>query len=168
MTLIKDVMNKGVVTTGAEDTLLVAAKKMVDHGIGCLIVDSGEQLGVVTEQDFLKFIVNDRRDVMEVKVSEIMTSPAITGTPEMNIYEASQVMQEHGFRRLPIAVEGRLVGIVTQTDLNQALREDTIREMRAKLDELSRVNLGNTDKAAEIEQLESAIEEIEGSGPAQA
>ncbi len=164
MTIVKDIMNKGVITVNPSDNLLVAAEKMVKHGIGSLVVILEEKkLGVITEQDFLKFLVNDRRNVVEVKVQEIMTAPAVVGAPTTNIYEASKIMQEKGFRRLPIMENGALVGIVTQTDLNQALREDTIREMRAKLDELERMNKGKSEKAVEIQKLKSVIDEMQES-----
>lgn len=162
MTLINDIMNKGVVTTRKEDNLHKAATTMVEHGIGCLVIEDGDDFGVLTEQDFLKFIARDRRDVMDVAVGEIMTYPAITGSPEMNIYEASKLMQDKGFRRLPVTNNKQLVGIVTQTDLNQALRDDTIREMRAKLDELEQMNRNNPDKSEQIEKLKDSIEEIAG------
>jgi acetoin utilization protein AcuB len=53
-------------------------------------------------------------------VGEIMTQEVITITPTSSIGAAIELMRQHGFRRLPVVEEGKLVGIVTDRDLRQA------------------------------------------------
>jgi CBS domain-containing protein len=161
MRLASDIMTHPAETISKEENLLNAAKKMSSKGIGCLVVINGEGVGVLTERDFLKFVANDRRDVMDVKVGEIMTMPAVTIVPETSIYEASTIMQRGGFRRLPVVDKGDVVGVVTQTDLNTALREDTIRELRAKLDELDSVNKMKVDTEKKIGALKSELDMLQ-------
>jgi acetoin utilization protein AcuB len=53
-------------------------------------------------------------------VGNIMTTAVITIAPTSSIESGIELMREHGFRRLPVVEEGRLVGIVTDRDLRQA------------------------------------------------
>ncbi len=53
-------------------------------------------------------------------VGNIMTTAVITIAPTSSIDAGIELMREHGFRRLPVVEEGRLVGIVTDRDLRQA------------------------------------------------
>jgi len=162
MTTVKDIMSSPAVVISGEDTLLNAAHVMTEKGIGCLVVETGTaEIGIITERDFLKFVVNDRRDVMEVHVKEIMTSPALTIMPDESIYEASKMMQERKFRRLPVVENGKLIGIVTLTDLNEALRLDTIRALRVKLDELEMINKSTIDRESKIFELKKELEQLQ-------
>ncbi|WP_034336068.1 CBS domain-containing protein [Deinococcus misasensis] len=56
-----------------------------------------------------------------MKVRDVMTPHPITVSPETSVPEAMQLMQTHGFRRLPVVEGGELVGIVTDRDLKEAL-----------------------------------------------
>ena len=53
-------------------------------------------------------------------VGDIMTKEVVTITPISSIGAAIELMRQHGFRRLPVVEEGKLVGIVTDRDLRQA------------------------------------------------
>jgi tRNA nucleotidyltransferase (CCA-adding enzyme) len=55
-----------------------------------------------------------------VTVEEVMTSPVMVITPEMSVEEAYRLMIRYGHAALPIATEGRLLGIITRKDLDKA------------------------------------------------
>lgn len=57
-------------------------------------------------------------------VRDAMSGPPVTVRPEDTVPEASRLMRRHGFRRLPVLREGRLVGIVTDRDLKGAMPSD--------------------------------------------
>lgn len=59
-------------------------------------------------------------EVQDMLVGNIMTSEVITVAPTSSIGAAIELMREHGFRRLPVVEDGKLVGIVTDRDLRQA------------------------------------------------
>jgi CBS domain-containing protein len=59
-----------------------------------------------------------------VKVSEWMTSPVISISPETPISHAHQMMKEYGIRRLPVVEHNHLVGIVTLGDIREASPSD--------------------------------------------
>jgi acetoin utilization protein AcuB len=55
------------------------------------------------------------------RVDEIMTASVVTIGPDREVYEAAQMMIDHKFGALPVTDDGRVVGIVTETDLLRAL-----------------------------------------------
>ncbi|MEA3336220.1 MAG: CBS domain-containing protein [Chloroflexota bacterium] len=56
-----------------------------------------------------------------MQVGDVMTSPAVSITPDASIGEAFSLTRDGGFRRLPVVQEGQLLGIVTDRDLRQAM-----------------------------------------------
>lgn len=96
-----------------------AASAMCAHNIGSLvIVDSEEKpVGIVTERDMLRKVVVTCKNPKAVDVTQIMSSPLVTGNPDMDLEKAAKLMIKNEIKRLPIVEEGRLVGIATFTDL---------------------------------------------------
>jgi len=119
---VGDVMSKEVITISPDVTATSAAKMMSDNNISCIIVTDNENVaGILTEKDFLKRAVAEGKDFDKIKVKEIMSSPVESISPDLSVFEASKIMKAKHIKRLPILEEGRLVGIVTQTDLVRIL-----------------------------------------------
>lgn len=115
---VEDVMVKEVVTINANANVREAAKIMNTHEIGCLIVSSrGKAVGIITERDILKRVVAEARDPEKTKVREIMSKPLIVVEPEMDLEEAAKLMFKMKIKKLPVVDAGRLMGLVTLTDL---------------------------------------------------
>jgi len=115
---IKDVMVTDLVTVALDVGVQVATRIMNDFEIGCLLVVSGRRLvGIVTERDILRRVVVKRRDPAKTKISEVMSQKLITVTPETPLEKAIQVMFKHKIKKLPVVEKGKLVGLVTFTDL---------------------------------------------------
>jgi CBS domain-containing protein len=132
--LVKEVMNRNVKTVRPEDTVKDAAKIMNEHRIGSLVVVSGtgEVVGILTERDILTDVVATGKSADEVKISEIMTPNIITITPEKTLEEAADLMTANKIKKLPVVEHGRLVGIVTATDL-MAYEKDLIEKVSVLL-----------------------------------
>jgi CBS domain-containing protein len=112
---IGDVMTKKVVTIGPEENIQSAAKKMKANKIGCIVVTRGDDLlGVVTERDVVWNHVADNKGS---KVTDIMSKPAITVGPEMDILDAAKIMKKRDIKKLPVLSNDKLVGIITDTDI---------------------------------------------------
>lgn len=148
MLTVRDAMTTHVVTVGPDAQLKDVARILIDAGISGLPVvdDRGAVLGVVSEADFLikgqgAQAVRHRRLARLIGESEAtreqlaklaartageaMTGPAITIEPGRLLQQAAAVMTEHQVNRLPVAEDGRLVGIITRADLVRAyLRSD--------------------------------------------
>ena len=115
---IENVMVVDVVTVEAEATVGEAVELMNKNEIGCLVVvDEEKPVGIVTERDLLKRVLASRKDPVRTKVKDIMSKPLVTGTPHMDIEAAVRLMFKHKIKKLPVVENGRLVGLVTLTDL---------------------------------------------------
>lgn len=117
--LVKEVMSTDVKTVRSTDTVKSAAQMMSDDNIGSLVVvsGSGEVVGIITERDILTDTVVEGKDPDETKVEEVMSKELVTVDPEKTLEEAADIMTEKEIRRLPVVSEGRLIGIVTASDL---------------------------------------------------
>jgi Predicted signal-transduction protein containing cAMP-binding and CBS domains len=121
--VVRDIMTKNVVTIEVNRTALEAAKIMAEKGISSLIVlNDQDPVGIVTERDFVKKICIKELNVSRVKVNEVMSKIRTFADPEIPIEVAVQRMVNHKIRRLPIMEEGKVVGIITVTDLAKYLR----------------------------------------------
>ena len=119
---VGDVMSDKVATISPDEIVISAAKIMSDNKISCLVVmDSGNVEGIVTETDVLRRVGTQSKDFYRTKLGRIMSSPVESVTSDISVLEASKIMGIKQIKRLPIVDEGKLIGIVTQTDLVRAL-----------------------------------------------
>jgi CBS domain-containing protein len=118
---VRDIMNQEVIVITPEAMTDEAARIMGKKHVGSLIVMSdGKPVGIITERDLLSNILARGRDLGEVKVSSVMSTPLITISPTASIKEASQTMtKKRG--RLAVFESGKLVGIVSASDLVRTL-----------------------------------------------
>ena len=127
--VVRDIMTKNVVMIDHDKTALEAAKIMTEKGISSLfVVKDNHPIGIVTERDFIKKICAKELLVAEVKISDIMSKILTTADPDTAIEVAVQRMVNHKIRRLPIMEGGKLVGIITVTDLAKHLRTTLLLE----------------------------------------
>ena len=120
--VVGNVMSKEVATICPDEIVISAAKIMSDNKISCLVVmDQGNIAGIITETDVLRRVGNKGKDIYRTKLSQIMSSPVESVSSDLSVLEASKIMGVKHIKRLPIIDEGKLVGIVTQTDLVRAL-----------------------------------------------
>ena len=116
---VKEIMTTDVKTIRPEDNVKRLAEMMVKNKIGSLVVveGSGEVVGIATERDIIEDIILLGKSPEEVKVRDVMTQDIITVNPGDTLEEAAEVMVNHKIKKLPVIDKGRLVGIVTATDL---------------------------------------------------
>lgn len=115
--LVKDVMNPHAITTGPETTVKEAATLMYKNHIGSLIVvEKGKILGIITEGDILKTIARDL-EVNVTLVQEVMTRDIVSIEPDKKIEDAVNLMTEKKIKKLPVIEDGKLVGIITASDI---------------------------------------------------
>jgi len=118
MDKIKDIMVKNVVTFKEDDSVFEIAKKMGERDIGCAVIVKGKKVtGIITERDMVKRVVGKNIDSKKIKAKDVMTSPAEVIDPDSNIFYVNKIMREKGYKRYPVAKNGNLVGLVSQTDL---------------------------------------------------
>ncbi len=114
---VRDIMTRPVITADADLDILSAAKKMGSANVGSLIIVSGDKpTGVLTERDMVKAIAQGI-DPINLKVAEIMSPPLVSIGPDASLREAAALMLRSGVKRLLVIFNGKLVGIITDTDL---------------------------------------------------
>jgi CBS domain-containing protein len=115
---VEDVMVKEVITINEASTVKKAANTMNKYEIGCLIVTRNRKaVGILTERDLLKRVVSPGKSATRTKVSTVMSKPIIVVEPDMDLEEAARLMFKLKVKKLPVVDRGRLVGLVTLTDI---------------------------------------------------
>jgi len=126
---IRDIMEKNVITIGLDKTVLDAACLMKENEISFLVVLKNEEpIGVVTESDFVRKLVANDKVASKVPLSEIMSYKFRSVGPSTEIEDAVQKMFNNKIRRLLVVDDGKLVGVITQTDLTSFLRSKLLIE----------------------------------------
>ncbi|MBI5202681.1 MAG: CBS domain-containing protein [Elusimicrobia bacterium] len=115
---------RDVITVTGSETVSQAAKIMRDNKIGAVIVAEGDRcVGIFTERDLLNKIVADGLDPAKILVKQFMTANPITVDASEPLDKVFATLAEARFRHLPITDKGKLVGIVSMTDIAGILRE---------------------------------------------
>jgi len=111
--------DSGVLIIRAEATVLMAAKKMRRHGIGCLVVidQEGAPIGVVSERDLIEKVLATARNSQQVRVRDVMTDTIISVTTRASIMKAQTLMVKHRIRHLPVIEDGLLLGMISSRDI---------------------------------------------------
>jgi CBS domain-containing protein len=113
---VADVMSKRVRTIDSNAPLREAARMMTRWKIGSLVIVKGSKpVGIITEGDVSK-AVGRGLDPSKTPVN-FLHKKLMTIGPKERIEDASRVMASAGVKKLPVMEAGRLVGIVTQTDI---------------------------------------------------
>jgi CBS domain-containing protein len=117
--LVKDIMTHNVISIGADSSVSKAARLMLQNHISGLPVvnKDGKLVGIVTEADFLEFIVEPEQLNHECKVEQIMTPNPYTVEAEDSLEHLVEVMQRRRIKHLPVVRDGRMVGIVSGANL---------------------------------------------------
>jgi CBS domain-containing protein len=107
-----------VLRIDADEPVIEAVKRMVDAGVGSLLVaDEGAITGIFTERDYLRRMTLEGRDDEVTAVREVMSSPLIVVTPETAIDECMALMTDRRIRHLPVVEGGDVVGVVSIGDV---------------------------------------------------
>jgi len=115
---VRDVMVREVVSVDENSTVKEAVDIMNKFQIGSLIVlEKGKAKGIVTERDFLRRVISAGKDVMNVEVKEIMTTPLVVVEPSTDLEQAVRLMFKKKIKKLAVVDANKLVGIVTLTDI---------------------------------------------------
>lgn len=115
---VEDVMIKDVITVDADSTVKDAAKIMNRLEIGCLIVvKDSKAVGIITERDMLKRIVAVAESPRKILVENMMSKPLIVVEPDMELEDAVKLMFKMKIKKLPVVKNGKLVGLVSLTDI---------------------------------------------------
>lgn len=126
LTLISDHMSRDVLTLTPEQEINRAAHALLDRKVsGAPVVDTdGHLVGILTEKDCLRAALeaNYYREWGK-PVAAYMSRDIKTMAPDLDILAACQAFLDGPYRRFPVVDAGRLVGLISRTDILRALAD---------------------------------------------
>lgn len=106
-------------------TVFSAIELMSEKNIGgVVVIENGNLVGIFTERDYARKLVLKGKSSRDTPIGELMTKSLITVTPESTIQEAMQLMSNKKIRHLPVLDSGKLVGIISISDVVRFIMEE--------------------------------------------
>ena len=128
---VREVMSGDPECVGENESVVDAARKMADLGVGSLpICGEDDRLkGMLTDRDIVVEVLAAGKDPDEAKAGELGEGKPVTIGADDSVSEAIATMKEHKVRRLPVIDGHELIGIVSQGDLAQNVDEEDIGDL---------------------------------------
>lgn len=144
--LVEEIMTRSVKTARPDTPVREIATQMVlNHISGMPITDADDRIvGVISEKDVLHHMFPNVQDLMEsglrdleslesnyrsvigLKAADLMTRAVATVTPDMPVLKAAAMMWLRKVRRIPVAANGQLVGIISIGDVHRAIFQSNL------------------------------------------
>ena len=116
--LVRDVMSKEVKVVRPDTSIKEVVATMNKFDIGSIVVVQGDRpVGIITERDILRRLVEPCLAPETLTARQIMSSPVLTTSETANIEETAKLMARKRVKRLPVINNGKLVGMITYTDI---------------------------------------------------
>jgi len=137
MATARDIMTPDVTCVGEKETLVDAAHKMAELGVGSLPIcgDDNRLKGMVTDRDIVVRALAQDRNPSEVTAGELAQGKPVTIGADDDVVEILSTMATHRVRRLPVIDGHRLVGIVAVADVARALPDRPVGDLIDALSE---------------------------------
>ena len=130
---VRDLMTAKPITVDSETPMLEARQRMVRERIRHLVVvEEGRVVGIVTDRDIRLNLPSPATSLSvweinfllaKLTVGGVMSSSVLVVEPDRPAAEAARIMLDHKIGALPVVEDGRLVGIVTESDFVRAIAE---------------------------------------------
>jgi len=152
---VGDIMTRDFISAKPDISVLQAVKLMVKKRVGSLILEETDILkGILTEKDIMWALSKKSgRDLGKVKAGEICTKKITTIKPSADIYDAMRLMKKGNYRRLPVTVKKRVIGLLTMKD---------ILRIQPELFEIAKENYIIKEEAEKLKRIKSAESFKEG------
>jgi len=148
--LVKEIMNTNIRTASPDSSISEVAMTMCFNKISGMPVvdDDNAVVGIISEKDILRAMYpnvdeymgngmdtgrvnfeeleSEYRDLINLSVSDLMTKHVYTVSPQEPILRAVSVMCVNMIRRIPVAKDGKLVGIISMGDVHKAIFQKNI------------------------------------------
>jgi len=116
--LVRDIMSKEVKVVRPDSSVKEVVATMNKFDIGSILVVQGKRpVGIITERDILRRIVQPCLAPETLTARQVMTSPLLTINETASLDEAAKLMAKEKVKKLPVMDKQKLVGIVTLTDI---------------------------------------------------
>ena len=112
------VAGQDLLTLAPQTTVGDAARLMAERGIGAVpVIENDRLVGIFSERDLLQRVAAAGLDFDRTRLAEVMTAQPATVDASTAVVKALEVMQDGGFRHLPVMREGQPIGIVSMRDI---------------------------------------------------
>jgi len=124
---VREAMAKTVTSAKRSDKVIDVAKKMKqeDAGFMPVVENGGTVIGVITDRDIVIRCIAEGHDPRGETAEHLMSRQVTIIAPDDDIEEAGRTMEREAIRRLPVAENGRLVGVLSHGNLVQATKNKT-------------------------------------------
>jgi len=115
---ISRLMQKDVKTIEEGEPISKAIEIMNFYKISCIVVTrKGSPTGIITERDLINRMLAKSKCTKKGKAKDVMTTPIVTKESNFPTSKIVKLMNDYMIRHVPIVNEGKVIGIVTQTDI---------------------------------------------------
>jgi CBS domain-containing protein len=128
MTTAREIMTSDVRCVDSAETVLDAARRMAELGVGALPIcgQDNKLKGMITDRDIVVKVLAAGKDPAALHTSELAQGEAVTIGADDDAEEIMRTMAEHRVRRLPVIDGHQLVGVVAQADVARALKDPDV------------------------------------------
>lgn len=124
--VVQDYMSRRVISFDLRDDVADIAATLLEHGIlGAPVLDQDKKVvGFVSEQDCIKEMLNTAWHCeLTATAAQVMRSEVLSVDPYMDITDLAQQMSTNKPKMYPVIADGKLVGVITRSDVMRALVE---------------------------------------------
>jgi predicted transcriptional regulator len=126
---VRDVMTSNYVIVDGLTTVKEGIQLARSHEVKALVVDKRndeDEYGVVLMNDIAKKVLAQNRSPERTNIYEIMTKPALSVSPDMNVKYCARLFERFGISRAPVIEQGKVIGMVSYNNIviNGMVRDD--------------------------------------------
>jgi len=139
--LVEDIMTKNVIEINSNETIFEACKKYTTHKVGSLIVKENDMtVGILTERDIIQSFTKEELDIKTTKINEVMSRQIKSVHVKAPIEKAAEIMEENNIKKLPVVLNNKIVGMITETDITR-----TVHGCTQAIEEMTQFYLDNKE-----------------------
>lgn len=115
---VRDLMSPTVISVQEKDMVVRAAAIMSRKKVSSVLVREGKTyVGILTDRDLIERVISKGKDSRKLRVGSIMSSPLLMIRDIDTIEDAASMMRKNGVRRLVVEREGKIVGVIAESDI---------------------------------------------------
>ncbi|MGQ0701102.1 MAG: isocitrate dehydrogenase (NADP(+)) [Panacagrimonas sp.] len=122
---VGDLMTRSLITVNDDETVENAMHLMTENNVSSIVVEANAkgEWGILTKRDIVTKIVRGGKSPSTTRVADIASRPILSVPVETSIREAANLLSEKNFSRLTVEQGGKVIGIVTETDIFNAVEK---------------------------------------------
>ncbi len=150
---LSEIMTPGVVGVSPDTPVFTALKLLRNKNISCILVlEDNEPVGIFTERKVVQLAAEKGLQLDSYAIRDIMTSPVLTASRDMDIYSAYNILSTHKIRHLVVVDEkNKLCGVATQSNIVDHLGYEYFIEFK-KIFQVMTTNLFTVSRDYSVEQ----------------